>query len=103
MSEDFDVRVITEDNGKSIKPFDIDYLAVDDSDGTDTSDSSLADDLPSDVTFDVMAFGGQATVCATAPMAVADDEEEEGRKSLISALTLLIATLLLWTSSHTAA
>lgn len=37
------------------------------------ADSSLADGLPSDVSFDVMAFGGQSTVCATTPL--------EGRRS----------------------
>ncbi|MDO4442341.1 MAG: type I restriction endonuclease subunit R [Slackia sp.] len=32
------------------------------------SGHSLADDLPSDVSFDVMAFGGQSTVCSCAPL-----------------------------------
>lgn len=32
------------------------------------TEPSLADGLPSDVSFDVMAFGGQSTVCATMPL-----------------------------------
>lgn len=33
----------------------------------DIPEESFADDLSGDVTFDVMAFGGQSTVCSTAP------------------------------------
>lgn len=37
------------------------------------SDESLVDDLPASIDFEVMAFGGQATVCAAAP--------KQGRRS----------------------
>ena len=37
------------------------------------AEKSLVDDLPGDITFDVMAFGGQATVCSAAP--------KQGRRS----------------------
>ena len=42
-----------------------DYAVIDIS-GTDVP--SVVDTLPNDVVFDVMAFGGQSTVCATAPV-----------------------------------
>ena len=33
----------------------------------DEQNESLVDDLPASIDFEVMAFGGQATVCAAAP------------------------------------
>ncbi len=44
------------------------YAAIDMSPVQSEHEASLADDLPKDVVFDLMATGGQATVCATSPI-----------------------------------
>ena len=75
MSDIVDLRVISELNSND-GGLSIDYLSMEESPGkgiVSTVGASLADDLPSDVTFDVMAFGGQATVCAATP--------KQGRRS----------------------
>jgi len=90
MSEGMDVRVIVEHENKGDGSFDIDYIDASGAADSDTPQSSLVDDLPSDITFDVMAFGGQATVCATAPKqgkrSTACQSEAELEKAFIEQL-----------------
>ncbi len=46
---------------------DIDYYSIEMTSTVGSNDESLVDSLPGNVDFEVMAFGGQATVCAAAP------------------------------------
>lgn len=71
MIEDSTPRVSVEYDGDAQHHIDVEYgggidYAVVEMPG-DTPEESLVDDLPATVDFEVMAFGGQATVCATAP------------------------------------
>jgi type I restriction enzyme R subunit len=53
-------------------------------------DASSADDLPSDVSFDLMATGGRATVCATVPF---DDDADRSYQSEAELEAAFIAQL----------
>ena len=94
MSEDSTPRVSVEYDGGAQHNIDveyssnIDYAVMEIPDNT--PDESLVDDLPASMDFEVMAFGGQATVCAAAPKqgrrSTAYQSEAELEKAFIAQL-----------------
>lgn len=71
MSEDSTPRVSVEYGEGPQHHIDVEYSSAIDHAvaemSVNTPDESLVDDLPASMDFEVMAFGGQATVCASAP------------------------------------
>lgn len=94
MSEDSTPRVSVGYDGGAQRSIDveygstIDYAVVEMPD--DIPEESLVDDLPASMDFEVVAFGGQATVCATAPKqgrrSTAYQSEAELEKAFIAQL-----------------
>ena len=94
MSEGNTPHVSVEYDGSSVHYYSIEYNGHADDTTSDTTDvmseESLVDDLPASMDFEVMAFGGQATVCATAPKqgrrSTAYQSEAELEKAFIAQL-----------------
>lgn len=94
MSEDSTPRVSVEYDGDAQHHIDVEYVGAIDYAVVEmpenTPDKSLVDDLPASMDFEVMAFGGQATVCATAPKqgrrSTAYQSEAELEKAFIAQL-----------------
>lgn len=94
MSEDSTPRVSVEYDGDAQHHIDVEYVGAIDYAVVEmpenTPGKSLVDDLPASMDFEVMAFGGQATVCATAPKqgrrSTAYQSEAELEKAFIAQL-----------------
>ena len=94
MSEDNTPQISVEYDGSSVHYYSVEYDGHVDAPSADTVESipeeSLVDNLPPSMDFEVMAFGGQATVCATAPKqgrrSTAYQSEAELEKAFIAQL-----------------
>ena len=90
MNKDMSSRIAVEYDGNQSSGLAVEYDggAVDAI--NEESNASLVDDLPTSIDFEVMAFGGQATVCATAPKqgrrSTAYQSEAELEKAFIAQL-----------------